>query len=237
MADFESTVNKMLNNVEYKDVNKEDGLNIRIEDGNLSRIDNVYLILYATNNDVDNSREFIGHIIKKFLENNDRKYLKKFLRELLNKPTRLHDNSYMHYFSINLVDSPNKVELLEDLIKLGGDIALDEIGKVERIKNNEIISEIKERLKRVVINNEIKKKYNEQQLIKAVGESPIGKLPDELERILLREIGINHDIIGVSPIGGRKKNKKKKSLKKKRKTKRRKSLKKKQRKTKRKSRR
>lgn len=233
MDQFESTVNKMLKNVEDKDVNKEyeeDGLKKKItinEDGNLSRIDNAYLILYATDENIDSGREFVGHIIKRFLENDEKRNLKKFLRDLLNTPTRLHNNSYMHYFSINLVSNPEKVELLEDLIKLGGDIAVEEIGKVEKNKDANKIDEIKKRLKKFVINNGITKKYNDQQIVKAVGESPIRELPDELERKILSQINLN--------IGGRKKNKKKKSLKKNKKTKR-KSLKKKRRRTKRKGR-
>ena len=223
--EFDSTVTKMLTNVENKTVNKEDGFDITIlDDGNLSPIDNVYLILYATD-DVDSAREFVGHIIKKFLKNNknDMEKLKIFLGILLNAPNRLNERSFMHYFSINLVGNENKVELLKDLIILGGHIALNDVGEFEINKDVVDVDNIKNSLRKFVIENIINKKYKNQQIVKAVGESPMGKLPHELEEKILKQIEIN--------IGGRKK-KKRKSLKKKRKSKRRKSIKKKHRKTK-----
>jgi hypothetical protein len=231
MINFEDTVKKFVSNVEEKKVNKdkEEAVVINKEGDKyiLSQIDNVYIILHATDENADSGREFIGHIIKKFLdiEKNDMEKLKIFLNHLLNAPNRLHNETFMHYFSINLVGNNKKVELLEDLIKLGGYIELERIGERENKKDEKKIENIKERLRKSSIENTINKKYYDQEVVKAVGETSIGNLPEELERKILSYRDIN--------LGG----KRRKSLKKKRKSKRRKSLKKKQRKTKRKSRR
>jgi len=229
---FEGTVNKFVSNVINKKVNKDNEEDVEInkegDNYSLSQLDNAYIIAYATDENADSGREFIGHIIKKFLEKEkDMEKLKKFLKDLLNAPNRLHNESFMHFFSINLVENEEKVKLLEDLIKLGGYIELDRIGEREIKKDKGEIEKIKTRLRNLSIEETLKKQLYDKEVVKAVEETPIGDLPEELKRKILRQINLN--------IGGRKKNKKKKR-KSKRKSKRRKSLKKKQRKTKRKTR-
>ena len=226
---FKDTVEKFVSNVEIKGVrvrvNKDNGEDVVInkegDNYSLSQLDNAYIIAYATDKNTDSGREFIGHVIKKFLEKEkDMEKLKKFLKDLLNAPNRLHNDSFMHFFSINLVGNEEKVKLLEDLIKLGGYIELDRIGEREIKKDKGEIEKIKTRLRNLSIEETLKKQLYDKEVVKAVEETPIGELPEELQAQILGAIGFNNRVNngvnnGVN-IGG----KRRKSLKKKRKSKR-----------------
>ena len=212
---FKDTVEKFVSNVEEKNVNKEKNEDVVIyKDGDnyiLSQLDNAYIIAYAIDENAEPGREFIGHVIKKFLEKEkDMEKLKKFLKDLLNAPSRLHNESFMHFFSINLVENEEKVKLLEDLIKLGGYIELARIGEREIKKDKKEIEKIKTRLRNLSIEETLKKQLYDKEVVKAVEETPIGELPEELIKKILKY-----------KKGGRRK-----SLKKKRKSKRRVSTKK-----------